>query len=87
MSFGYAIHQAERVRTPAEQRAADMQLGRMAAAIRRLSRPAARPGRPRPRIRLTSPKPARPADIGRQLPGLACEPVGQVRSRGASAPG
>jgi hypothetical protein len=87
MSFGYAIHQAERVRTPAEQRAADTQLGRMAAAIRRLSRPGARPSRPRPRVRPASPRPAQPADIGTHRPGLACEPVGQIRSRGAGAPG
>jgi hypothetical protein len=57
----------------------------MAAAIQRLSHPAARPSRrPRPRIHLASP---RPADVGTQLPGLACEPVGQARRRGAGAAG
>jgi hypothetical protein len=38
MTYGYAIYQADRTPTAAEQREADARLGRAAAAIRRLSR-------------------------------------------------
>jgi hypothetical protein len=41
MTYGYAMYQADRTPTTAEQREADARLGRAAAGLRRLSRPLA----------------------------------------------
>jgi hypothetical protein len=49
MTYGYAMYQADRIPTAAEQREADARLGRAAAAIRRLSRLPGRPARARRR--------------------------------------
>jgi hypothetical protein len=48
MFYGYAMYQADRMPTPAEQRETDTQIGRVAAAIRRLSSPPARRAGRRP---------------------------------------
>jgi hypothetical protein len=56
MTYGYAMYEAGRTPTTAEQREADARLGRAAAAIRRLSRPPAWSARARRRAR------ARPVD-------------------------
>ena len=42
---GYLLYQAERVRTPAEQRSADARLGQRAAALAHVFRSIARPAR------------------------------------------
>jgi hypothetical protein len=44
-NYGYMLHEAERTRSPAEQRAADALLGRHSAALARLFRSLARPAR------------------------------------------
>jgi hypothetical protein len=43
--YGYLLYEAERTRSPAEQRAADALLGQRSAALARLLRSLARPAR------------------------------------------
>jgi hypothetical protein len=43
--YGYVLYEAERTRSPAEQRAADALLGQHSAALARLFRSLARPAR------------------------------------------
>ena len=80
---GYLLYQAERVRTPAEQREADAWLGQRAAALAHVFRSIARPARA-PRRQTAMGLPARalrrqtatgqPA-TGQLAPGLqACRP-------------
>ena len=65
--YGYVLHEAERTRSPAEQRAADALLGQHSAALAQLFRSLARPSRALRRQPGTS-LPARrvclPADSG-----------------------
>jgi hypothetical protein len=66
MSFGYMIYQAERPMSRAEQRAADIRRGELAAALSRLLR-RGRKARPADTVTTLTPETALPA-----VPDCAC---------------
>jgi len=65
--YGYMVYEAERTRSPAEQRAADALLGQHSAALAQLFRSLARPARAAGRqsgTRLPARRACLPADSG-----------------------